>query len=188
MHIVLITLAAIVGLIWACVAFPTFRIVVAILAVLVVGSIVVAKNNAAQKKATDEAAATAESERNEARQQELWSRVPPYQAELRDATMVAPTYGSEYTLTASVKNLSNQKIGALEIEITARDCLAQRGCDIIGHSTDTVYVDIPPNEVRGISGRATLSNMPQLHGTLAWNFNVQRVYAGDILDMYGVHR
>jgi hypothetical protein len=92
--------------------------------------------------------------------------------------MAAPTYGSEYTLTAAVKNLSNQQIGALEIEITARDCLTQRACEIIGHSTDTVYADVPANEVRGISDRITLYSIPQLRGTLTWSFKFNACMQG----------
>jgi 1,4-dihydroxy-2-naphthoate octaprenyltransferase len=62
MHIVLIILAVIVGFLWALVVFRTFRIVVVIFALIVVGLIVIGKNIAAQKKATDEAATAAESE------------------------------------------------------------------------------------------------------------------------------
>jgi hypothetical protein len=77
-------------------------------------------------------------------------------------------------------------LGAFEIEVTASDCLARDKCEVIGHSTEVVWADIPPQQVRGITGKVTLFNMPQLRGKLSSTFTVKRVYAGDILDNWDI--
>jgi hypothetical protein len=88
----------------------------------------------------------------------------------------------EFQLTGSIKNFSNQTLGGFEIDITARDCIT--ACETIGHSSDVVWVDIPPQEVRGITGKVTLSDLPPLRGKFVPQFTVKRVYAGDVLDQW----
>src|SRR6266853_1943776 len=66
-----------------------------------------------------------------------------------------------------------------EIEITALNCLTRDKCEIVGHTSEVVWVDVPPQQVRGITSTVQLPNMPQLRGKLSPTFVVTRVYAGD---------
>jgi hypothetical protein len=103
---------------------------------------------------------------------------------LRNPLLSPQSYGSEFNLTGTVKNLSSQQLGAFEIDVTALDCPPREKCEVIGHSSEVVWADVPPQQVRGISSKVSLLNMPQLRGKLSSTFIVKRVYAGDLLDQY----
>jgi hypothetical protein len=147
-----------------------------------------AANDQAQKqKAADAAIAKAEEAKEKTRQAELWTRVRPEQVELRNPQLILESSsGDRFRFSGSIKNLSSQELGAFELEVTARDCTDK--CEIIGHTTDIVWVDVPTQQVRGISGVVILRDLPQLRGKFASQFVVKRVYAGDLLDQWHISR
>jgi hypothetical protein len=168
-------------LIWALVVFRGFRIAVGLLVLVGIVWLMAASDQAQKQKAADEATAKVEEAKEKARQAELWSRVRPEQVELRNPQLSLENLsGDRFKLSGSIKNLSNQRLGAFEIDVTARDC-ADR-CEIIGHTTDVMWVEVPPQQVRGITGVIILSDLPQLRGKFVPQFVVKRVYAGDLLD------
>jgi hypothetical protein len=181
-----VILAIFVGIIWACVISRGFRIVAGILVVAAVWWFMAESDKAEKQKVADQAAAEVSAENHKARQIELWSRVPASQVELRDPVLTPPKYGDEYDLSASVKNRSSQQLGAFETEITASDCLARDKCEVVGHSLETVWTDVPAQQVRGLSSKVTFFNVPKLRGKLTSTFTVKRVYAGDILDQWDI--
>ena len=173
------------GILWALIVSRGFRITVGLLvAAVVVWALI--ENDKAQKQAAADAIVAKEKEGHEkVRQAELWSRVKPEQVELRNALLAPDSFASDrFKLSGSIKNLSSQQIGAFEIELTARDCADK--CEIIGHTTNIMWVDVPPQQVRGVSGVVTLRDLPQLRGKFAPQFTVKRVYAGDLLDSWNV--
>jgi hypothetical protein len=64
--------------------------------------------------------------------------------------------------------------------------LAREKCEVVGHSSEVVWADIPAQQVRGITGKVNLFNITQLRGKLSSTFTVKRVYAGDILDQWDI--
>jgi hypothetical protein len=188
MHVAIIALVCL-GVLWALSISRGFRIGVAVLAVGGIVWFTVATDRAEKQKDVD-AAATQQSEAKEKqRQAELWSMVSPKQVELRNPQL-SPNKGAfsddEFKLTGSIKNLSNQQLGAFEIDVTARDCTEK--CEIIGRTSEIVWVDIPPQQVRGVSGKVSLVQLPQLRGKFVPQFEIKRVYAGDLMDYWGVHK
>ena len=110
----------------------------------------------ADKTRKQEAAEQSQSEARKAQAEEyqriLWSKILPSEVELRDPALRPQTYGDEFDLQASAKNLSDKPVGALEIEVTASDCTPRKICEIIGHATIEVWTEIPAQQVRGLSG------------------------------------
>jgi hypothetical protein len=178
-HIIigLIGLAIIYGLIVS----RGFRIFLGLVVVGVVIWFAVANDRAEKRRVADGAATVAKQAKEKIRQAELWSKVSPALVELRNPQL-APDGTMDFQLTGSIKNLSDQSLSGFEIEVTARDCTNK--CETIGHSTDVLWTDVPPHEVRGVSGRITMISLPQLRGKFVPQFAVKQVYAGDFLDQW----
>ncbi|MBR0685304.1 hypothetical protein JQ594_05215 [Bradyrhizobium manausense] len=187
----IVIIAIVLGVLWALIVSRSFRIVVGLLVLGVVVWLAIASSEAEKQKVANEIADRAREANEKSRQEELWSRVPPDSVELRNPQLlpdVRPAWSSpvDFKLSGSIKNRSSYKLSAFEIDITVRDC-ADR-CETVGHSLETIWVDIPPQEVRGIGSKVTLANLPALRGKLAPQFTVKRVYAGDFFDLWGVSK
>jgi hypothetical protein len=183
MAYVIFILAILFGLVWACVVSRGFRITMVILALAGAAWVAIKSNEAEKQKAADHLAEKAAAESRAKRQTELWSRVPANKVELRNPEISAddPT---EFSLTGSIKNLSAEQLGAFEIDVTVSDCLPNNKCEIVGQSSEVIWVDIPPQQVRGISGKVQLFDLPEPRGMLSPAFAIKRVYAGDFLDRW----
>lgn len=172
---------------WAMIAFRGFRIAVVILVIVAIGWAWTESEKAEEQRTKDDTAKKVKAAELQARQTELWSKVPASQVEMRNPVLRPGRFSdSEYEFTASIRNASSEQLGAFEMEITAFDCLQQRDCEIIGRALETVWVDIPSDQVRGVRGRINLYNMPQLRGKLVPRFAIKRVYAGNFLDEWGI--
>jgi hypothetical protein len=183
----IIILAIVLGFGWACFVSRTFRIVVGLVVLAGVAWVVMKRDEADKQKVADQASAQTATERHKARQADLWSKVSASQAELRTPQLSAEKFGDgRFELTGSIKNLSNQQLGAFEIDVTARDCPANEKCEVVGHSTEVFWADVPAQQVRGITGKITFPNLPQLRGRFSPQFVIKRVYAGDILDQWDI--
>ena len=70
---------------------------------------------------------------------------------------------------------------SLRINITALDCPTQNAhiadCDIVGHANGTFDLNIPTGEVREISGKVTLTDMPKLRGVFLLKYAISAVRA-----------
>jgi hypothetical protein len=192
----IVPLAVLIGVIWALVVFPSFRVVALILVVLGVGAYFVASEKAAQeqkqqeaKKAQEEAQQRIEFETKQRdycqAERKRWTIVPASQIEVRNPSLTqGQFYGvvnDEYTFAASAKNKSKFKVTALRFNITALDCPTQDArvtdCDIVGHSDGTFDADIPAGEVRQIKGKVTLRDVPKPRGMFSPRFAVNGVRA-----------
>jgi hypothetical protein len=174
------------GILWGLIVSRGFRIFAVLLAAVGLFWGMAESDKAARRDAEEKSAVAARQATENARQVERWSRVLPDRIELRDPKLIPAQYsvsgGRDFTYTASIKNLSNTQLGGFEIEITAKDCSVT--CEVIGHSIETAWGDIPPQQVRGISGKLTFINLPEVRGKFTPQFEIKRVYAGDILDAY----
>src|ERR1700722_9635642 len=104
-----------IALIWACVVFPSSRIVVGIIALIGIGLIfVVIQNEKTQQKdneikkeqeqaTRDQERAACETKKKTSAEADKvnWSVVKASQVELRESLLRPPSYGDEYDLTAS---------------------------------------------------------------------------------------
>jgi type II secretory pathway pseudopilin PulG len=160
-------------------ASRAFRVVFGILVVVAIVWSQIESDKAEKQKIADEAATLARQTRREARQAELWSKVPPSKVELRNPALTPEKYGGDYLLSASLKDLSGQKLTGFEIAVTASDCVTKEKCEVVGQSTDVFWAEIPSQQVRGIAGKVKLPNAPPLRGKLSPTFVVTRVYGGD---------
>jgi hypothetical protein len=175
------------GIIWGLIVSRGFRVFVGLSAVAGVVWIMIANDRVDKQKATDDAAAKTSSERHKVRQTELWSRVPANRVELRSPQLSPERFGEDqFRFSGSIKNLSDQQLGAFEIDVTARDCPVNEKCEVIGNATEVFWAETPPQQVRGISGKVTFQNLPQLRGKLTPQFMVKRVYAGGMLDEWDI--
>jgi hypothetical protein len=178
------------GILWGLIVSRGFRIFAVLLAAVGLFWGMAESDKAARRDAEEKSAVAARQATENARQVGRWSRVLPDRIELRDPKLIPAQYsvsgGRDFTYTASIKNLSNTQLGGFEIEITAKDCSVT--CEVIGHSIETAWGDIPPQQVRGISGKLTFINLPEVRGKFTPQFEIRRVYAGDILDAYTAHK
>jgi len=191
-----VPLAVLVGVIWALVVFPSFRVVAVILVVLGVVAYFVTSEKAAQEQKQQDAKKAQEQEQQrvafEAEQkdycqaeQKRWTIVPASQIEIRSPSLTqGQFYGvinDDYTFTASAKNKSKSKVTALRFNVTALDCPTQDArvtdCDTVGHSDGTFDADIPAGEVRQINGKITLRDVPKPRGVFSPRFAVSGVRA-----------
>ena len=161
----IVTLAVLLGIIWAPHVSPSFRIVAVILAALVaIGYFWPSKKaseNAVQQKKQQEA--ENEQERAEQRsrcqaEQKRWSIVSASQIEISDASLTG-IGNSDYNISAVVKNKSEFKVIGLRLSVTARDCPTQDAqaadCDIFGR-VETFESEIPAGEVRQVNRKITI--------------------------------
>jgi hypothetical protein len=191
----LFALAIIVGVIWAFVVFPSFRIVVGILVLITGGLIYVANQNATEeqkkseiKKEQERVACEAEKKASEEADRKNWTVVRPSQIEVRDTLLTPPKYlADEYGVTASVKNRSAVNISRIRMNVAAFDCPADASnfsqCDIVGHQEKEFDSNIPAGEVRQITGVVMLPNVPKSRGKFSWIFRMVGVKAGSESDI-----
>jgi hypothetical protein len=188
----IVLLAVIVGVIWALVVFPSFRVVAVILVGLSMGAYVMVSEKTAQeqkqqelKKEQERATFEAEQKAYCEAEKRRWAIVPASQIEIRDPSLSRGQFwdgnNDNYAFTASAKNKSKSKVTGLRLNVTALDCPTQDArptdCDIVGHSDGTFDADIPTGEVREINGRVTLRDVPKPRGVFSPRFAVSGVRA-----------
>jgi hypothetical protein len=199
---VLIVIGIVVGVIWALVVFPSFRIVAGFLVLAGGGLTLWANQQASEQQKRDEAEKQVKQAQLRAdcdayREAEAtrWNIVQPVQIEVRDPSFteksVYPLGGSplpwrtqqqrsaaqsgDYSLTASLKNKSAFPVTHVELKITARDCLTNGACETIGHADATLYADVPGGGVRKAQKDLHFNDLPAPRGTLSWSIIVSRV-------------
>jgi len=92
-------------------------------------------------------------------------------------------YGSSYTIVGKIKNLSQtHTLKKFGIRVEAFDCPKKKKhkkqkCEVIGQDTETVYVSIPPNQVRKFDEHLYFSDLPTVEGKFVWDFDVTWIEA-----------
>ena len=161
----IVTLAVLLGIVWAPHVSPSLRTVAVVVAALVaIGYFWPSEKgseNAVQEKKQQEA--ENEQERAEQRsrcqaEQKRWSVVSASQIEISDASLTG-IGNNDYNISAVVKNKSDSKVIGLRLSVTARDCPTQDAqaadCDIFGR-VETFETHIPAGEVRQINRKITI--------------------------------
>ncbi len=95
-----------------------------------------------------------------------------------------PKQPQTWQLTAMFKNLSKQHtITSIEFTIMANDCqdpkdpLIDPICETIGEDDVSIWVNVPPGQVRVIETTVSFTNMPKITGKLSWDFTWPSVTA-----------
>lgn len=112
---------------------------------------------------------------NQRRYQQARSLVTPAQVELADLRL-GNSYGSSWTLTGNATNKSSHTITSLEIQATIQNCPAGKPCVTIGQTSVYNSVNIPPGQMRALSGYASFPNLPPLDGW-TWHYSIGTIAA-----------
>jgi membrane protein implicated in regulation of membrane protease activity len=186
----IVTLAVLLGIVWAPHVSPSLRIVAVILAALVAIGYFwpgeKASENAPQEKKQQEVENEQERKMFEAEQrkdcqaeQKRWSIVSTSQIEISDASLTG-IGDSDYNISAVVKNKSESKVIGLRLSVTARACPTQdtqpADCDIFGR-VETFASDIPAGEVRQINRKITIRGVGEARLVVSPSFAVNGVRA-----------
>jgi hypothetical protein len=177
-----VTLAVLLGIVWAPHVSRSFGIAAVILAALVAIGYFwpseKASENSPQEKKQQEA-------KNEQRrthcqyEQEQWSIESASQIEISDPSLTG-IGNSDYNISALVKNKSQSEVTGLRLSITARDCptldAQVADCDIFGR-VETFETDIPAGEVRQINGKITIRGVEKPRYVVSPKFAVNDVRA-----------
>jgi hypothetical protein len=62
------------------------------------------------------------------------------------------------------------------LKIEAQNCPEGSQCVVIGEDEETIWVEVPPNQMRTFSGLVSLRNMPELKGW-KWSYDVRDIRA-----------
>jgi type II secretory pathway pseudopilin PulG len=111
-------------------------------------------------------------------------RISLSEVALEDARLWPPQYGSSYQLRARARNHStSHAVRSIDVTITLRDCAGQTAaddtCDIVGQGKESVYVRIPPGQVRDIDRSIYFNPAPMFRGRMSWSFAIEGVAADE---------
>jgi hypothetical protein len=75
-------------------------------------------------------------------------------------------------LRGRVKNNSPRyDLESAELRIILKDCMGSN-CDVVGQTEESIRMNVPPGQTRGIEEYLYFSNVPKLRGTLQWEYKV----------------
>lgn len=200
MHQAALIIAVLVAVLWAFVVFPSFRIVVGLIAILGLGLFLFVQKESEVRNqqvkvdsAKDEEARKTRVEQIEKRDAERWALVKPSETQIKDITIISKIVGlGTYEIAASVRNNSRMRLTAIEGDVSVYDCQVQSrtlpnkkqnkdaaadNCETVGQAQAAFEVSIPPGQTRGVRGEVTLRNLPRFQGQATYKLNVTRVKA-----------
>lgn len=144
---------------------------------------------------------------NEQKEKQAREAISTSEVLLEDMTLV-PEY-SGYKLKGRVKNLSKHTLSSLSFRVTMRDCeplpikfddlpnqtdvdkgktskekpwekyQKEEKCTVIGDSTTSDWLSVPPNQVRAFDTSVYFTDMPTVRGNLVWDYTITGTKAAD---------
>ena len=108
-------------------------------------------------------------------------KIPRSHLELIEFRLEDPFFASIYStpckLTGRIKNNSSEyTLTYLELEIRVKDCV-NNDCDTAGKSEETIYVRVPPGEVRNMDQDILFTKMKKVRGDWSWSYRVLKIGA-----------
>ncbi len=95
-----------------------------------------------------------------------------------------PKQPQTWQLTAMFKNLSKQyTITSIEFKVVANDCQNPKdtpidhNCKAIGEDNVSIWVNVPPGQIRMIKTTVSFTNLPEITGKISWDFTSPSVTA-----------
>jgi len=114
----------------------------------------------------------------ETENQRSLTRISPQEVELDKLRL---TNSSSYSrqLTGRIKNNSpKHTLRSIDLKIILRDCEKEslkESCTIVGETTESIYVNIPPNQARDISEDVYGLESIHLKGEFAWSYRITKL-------------
>ncbi len=139
-----------------CYKFPTFRVIILVvggIAVLGIAWLLYSDNH---------------------QQQVAKTLIPINQIQL---TNVRLGQGNFRELSGEARNNSSYELTGINLVVKAFDCPTDSitaDCVTIGQDNNvSIYIDVPPNQVRGISSAyVSLNDMPPIKGRFLWSYDI----------------
>ncbi len=163
----LIGFLVVVIAIWLLVVSKTFRIVAIAVIVFVVGGVY------------------AWSEYQERQTRIAQSLIKHEEIEIRDLSLSKGQFSS-YRLSGSLKNLNpSYTLSSMRLNLTFYDCPTEGGdksedwvdCEIIGEQPVSLFLTVPPGQVRGFGTSVYVSNLPKMKGRFTWGYFIESTRA-----------
>lgn len=100
------------------------------------------------------------------------TRIRADEVELADLRLGLPRAGDGIArLTGRVRNGSAQySVTELTLMVTLRDCLEADSCEVVGESTESIYLTIPPRQARDLDEYVFFSDIGEPRGSRVWNY------------------
>ncbi len=163
----LISFLVVVIAIWLFVVSKTFRILAIAVLVLVVGGIF------------------AWFEYQERQTRIAQSLIKHEEIEIRDLFLSKKSFSS-YRLSGSLKNLNpSYTLSSMRLNLTFYDCPTGGGdkpedwveCEIIGEEQVSLFLTVPPGQVRGFDRSVYVSDLPKMKRRFAWGYSIESTRA-----------
>ncbi len=98
---------------------------------------------------------------------------------IQDTTLSSPAGNYSSQLSGRVRNLSPRyTLTNLQMRVVVQDCV-DAICDTVGDETESIYVRVPPGQVRDFGHSFYFPNVARFRGKWQWNYTVQSVSADD---------
>lgn len=79
------------------------------------------------------------------------------------------------TLSGEVRNRSQRyTLTSVGLLITVRDCI-QGSCDVVGQESETLWMDVPPGQVRAVDHYVYFPHLPPRRGDYQWDYRITSV-------------
>jgi hypothetical protein len=108
-------------------------------------------------------------------------RVSPAEMEFADVRLGGASYTHE--LTGRVRNRSPRyTVSSVGMKIQVEDCTvtasaAESTCVVVGQSDASLYLDVPPDQVRDFRTYVSFLNDMQIHGRMQWSYRISYIDA-----------
>ena len=105
--------------------------------------------------------------------------------EIRDLFLSKKSFSS-YRLSGSLKNLNpSYTLSSMRLNLTFYDCPTGGGdksedwveCEIIGEEQVSLFLTVPPGQVRGFDRSVYVSDLPKLKRRFAWGYSIESTRA-----------
>jgi hypothetical protein len=156
---------AIVALVVAAFAIPRFgKVVLGLIGVLVVVAVI------------GGIALLVMNQREQAERQAARTRIQKSEVELVDLGL-GSSYGTgSYKLGGRVRNQSTRyTLSEMKLKFTMRDCTEAGGCEVVGQTEDTMYVNVPPSQARDLNESVYFSGLGTPHGKHQWDYEIVEI-------------
>jgi hypothetical protein len=90
---------------------------------------------------------------------------------------------SSYSLSGRLRNNDRQyTVNRLIVRVTLRDCRPHEPspiCDIVGETDTSIFLDVPPGQVREIDSGVYFSSGTIVRNQMQWDYTVVAIYASN---------
>ncbi len=110
------------------------------------------------------------------------ARIADSELALEDLALAPTARGA--TLTGRIRNDSpSYRLRDLTLAVRLRDCpqedAAVETCPVIGEATAIARPDVPPGQIRALTAHFIFTSLPEVGGTLRWDWRITEIRATD---------